>query len=122
MKAILLVVALGVLVSGAWAGTQVLVTAPAQSPFGDSTALYCQAVNAGTKPIDVTFESHDGTGAVVSTLGPQTLAPGAVGFFIETGLADYCRFVVNGSKKNVRAMAIYYDGVGQHYLFTVPAQ
>jgi len=121
-KAILCVLGLGVLESGAWAATQALVTAPAESPFGNSTALYCQAVNAGTKPIDVTIESHNATGAVVSTKGPLTLAPGEVGFFLETLAAHYCRFVVNGSKRNVRAMAIYYDGPGQRYLFSVPAQ
>jgi hypothetical protein len=123
MKAIRLAVGLALVVSSAvWAGTQALVTAPAQVPFGVATVLYCQAVNAGTKPVDVTFESHNASGAVVSTLGPQTIAPGAVGFFAESGLADYCRFVVNGSKKNLRAMAIYYDNVGGRYLIAVPAQ
>ena len=117
-------VLLSVLMFGgiAHAGTQSLVTAPMNSMFGDSDTLFCQAVNVGTKPIAITFESHNVSGAIVTTLGPMTLQPGGVRGLQEVSAAQYCRFVIKGSKKNVRAHAVYYNTPGPHFLLSVPAQ
>ena len=106
----------------AHAGTQSLVTAPINSVFGDSDTVFCNAVNIGTKPIDITFESRDVNGVIVSTLGPITVQPGAVHGLQEVATSQYCRFLIKGSKKNVRAQAVYYNTPGTHYLLSVPAQ
>lgn len=106
---------------GAEAGVTTLVTAPANSTFGDSDTVFCQVVNIGKKPLPITITTRNVSGVVVSTKD-VTIAPGAVDGLQEGGTSQYCRFDVSGSKKNVRAQAIYYNTPGQHLLLTVPAQ
>ena len=103
---------------------KVLWTAPALAayPAGSGRTIYCDVVNVGTTPQDVTIDILDYFGTVVNTAGPITLPP-------ETGNAlgasnDFnsarCRFTVTGSTKKVRAMAVYDNG--SDYTIAVPAQ
>jgi hypothetical protein len=108
------------LTGAAEAKSQTLYTAPANSVFGDSDTLFCQAVNVSNKTIDVTFESHDVNGNLVSTI-THTLNPGEVRGLQEGSTAQYCKFLVP-KRKSVRAQAIYYNTPGTHYLLAVPAQ
>jgi hypothetical protein len=114
---------LGLLASAtAEAGEQVLVTAPINSTFADSDTLFCQAVNVGKKPIEITFQSHAVMGNVVGLKGPVTLDPGEVDGLQELASAQYCKFLVTGSRKGVRAHAVYYDSANMRYLLSIPAQ
>jgi hypothetical protein len=108
--------------TSAHAGAKVMVTAPAMHIYPAAQTMYCDIVNVGKVPADVTIEAVDYFGSV--TAGPitQTLPP-----FNGTALGDsatdggaFCRFTVSGSTKSFRAMAIYDNG--SSYTVAVPAQ
>ena len=111
---------LATLTTSAHAG-KVLWTAPALGAYPTLQTIYCDIVNVGTTPQDVTIDILDYFGNPVGFQVVQTLAP-------ETGTANgdgsgsgaRCRFTVSGSTKKVRAMAIYDDGSA--YTVAVPAQ
>ena len=111
---------LATLATSAHAG-KVLWTAPALAAYPSLQTIYCDIVNVGTTPQDVTIDILDYFGNPVGFPLTQTLAP-------ETGTANgdgsgsgaRCRFTLTGSTKKVRAMAIYDNGSG--YTVAIPAQ
>jgi hypothetical protein len=113
---------LATVATSAHAGGKVLWTAPGLAGYPSTQTIYCDIVNVGTTPQDVTIEVLDYFGnATVSPLGPVTLAPEsgqANGDF--SGAGARCRFTVTGSTKKVRAMAVYDNG--SQYTIAVPAQ
>jgi hypothetical protein len=111
---------LATITTSAHAG-KVLWTAPALGAYPTTQTIYCDVVNVGTTPQDVTIDVLDYFGNLIQGGFPQTLAP-------EQGTADgdgsgacaRCRFTVTGSTKRVRAMAVYDNG--SQYTIAVPAQ
>ena len=116
----------GIIAAGAFLATlgtaqagKVLWTAPADASFPGNQTIYCDAVNVGTTPQQVTFEILDNTGSVVGGPSSIVLPPeqgNALGSF---GGGTRCRFTVSGSTKKVRAVAVYDNGSG--YTLAVPA-
>jgi hypothetical protein len=101
---------------------KVLWTAPALHMYPTNQTLYCDVVNVGTTPQDVTIEILDYYGAVTSGPVTSTLGPeqgNALGEASPLGGAR-CRFTVSGSTKKVRAIAVYDNGSA--YTVAFPAQ
>lgn len=99
----------------------VLVTAPASASYPTAQTLYCDALNAGTKPLTITFEAVQYDGTVDASQVDTILAPGQGDALLAAGGSAYCRFTVTkGSSKKVRAAALYDDGAG--YTVAIPAQ
>ena len=87
--------------------------------------LYCQAVNVKSAPVDVTIEVHHIDGTVLSSSnGPITIQPGHIaGRSSSQSGADYCKFIVAGSKRAVRAAAFFSNPANNdEYTVAVPAQ
>ena len=106
----------------AFAGAQVLTTAPAMHIYPTNQTLYCDIVNVSTKQINATVEIVDYYGNVTSGPLTQPLPP-----FNGTALGEsvpnsgaYCRFTVDTSKKGVRGVAVYDNG--STYQMSIPAQ
>ena len=111
---------LATLTTSAHAG-KVLWTAPALAAYPSTQTIYCDIVNVGTTPQDVTIDVLDYFGNLIQGGFPQTLPPEqgtAVGD--ASGAGARCRFTVTGSTKKVRAMAVYDNGT--NYTISVPAQ
>ena len=84
--------------------------------------LYCDIVNVGTKPINATIEILDYFGNVTTGPASSSLAPFNGNALGEGGAnaGAYCRFTVNTSKKNVRAVGVYDNNTS--YQMAIPAQ
>jgi hypothetical protein len=114
---------LATVATSAHAGGKVLWTPPALAsyPSGSGRTIFCDVVNVGTTPQDVTIEILDYFGAVVTSVGPTTLAAESGTAWGDSGFSSArCRFTVTGSTKKIRAMAIYDNGTD--YTVSVPAQ
>lgn len=90
----------------------VLVTSPLAR---GGVAFACQIANVGTADINVTIETVQGNGAVISTFR-TSIVPGSsfgVGRLANDGSRTlYCRFTLNkGSKNKVRANACAYSSM-----------
>ena len=102
--------------------TKVLYTAPALDFFSGGEKLFCNVVNAGTSTVDVTIEAHydDGT---LQAMGSLPLAPGHYNVLTAQNLASaYCRFVIQGPARGIRAEAVYIDLQTGERTVTVPAR
>jgi len=83
------------------------------------TTLFCQLRNVGPTPISVTIDDL-GFGSEVMNSFSKTLAPDdGTSSSVVSGYATSCRFTVTGSAKNVRAVAVYWDG--SKYTAALPA-
>jgi len=106
--------------SAAHAGQKVLASAPALA--GATDTLYCDVTNLDpVNPIEVTGEAMDLNGNVVGFPNTITIPPMSGQYFagFSGPPSAWCRFTVNGSAKNLRAMAVYDDG--SSYTVTLPA-
>jgi hypothetical protein len=106
----------------AFAGNNILYTAPALHVYPTDQTLYCDVLNVGSKPVDVTIEILDYFGVATTAPVTSTLQPGqgnALGEGAPLGGA-YCRFTSTGSKKTLRGVAVYDDG--STYTMAIPAQ
>ena len=92
----------------------VLVSAPARAgyPTFSGRTLYCDIRNIGSGAGQVTIEILDYPGNVISSFGPLSLAPFEATAFSDGGTGDgvSCRFVVSGSGKKWRGVAVYDNG------------
>jgi hypothetical protein len=102
----------------------VLITAPARAgyPSFSGRTLYCDIRNVGKTEGIVTIDILDYPGAVLSSVGPITLAAGAATAFSDGGTGDgvSCRFTVSGSAKKWRGVGVYDNGTD--YTISIPAQ
>jgi hypothetical protein len=111
---------LATIATSAHAG-KVLWTAPALGAYPSTQTVYCDIVNVGTTPQDVTIDILDYFGNVVLGGFSQPLAPEqGTALGDGSGAGARCRFTVTGSTKKVRAMAVYDNG--SQYTIAVPAQ
>lgn len=104
----------------AYAAGRMLATAPAIAAYPSNQTIDCSIVNLNSSPSNVTIDLVDYSGNVVQT-GTFTLLPSqgyAVGDV--SGNGAWCRFIVDGSPKTYRAMAIYDNH--STYTVAVPAQ
>lgn len=87
-----------------------------------SQHFHCNIVNVGTKDIAITnVEAIDFNGAVISSSGSFTLAPGVIPNVVNGDESSvYCRFTFKGSKTKVRANLVVADTAGDT-VFTSPA-
>lgn len=89
---------------------------------GAGESLNCAAVNASTKPVDVTIEVVGISGTTLGG-GPLTLAPGAGAGQSISSVENptHCRFTVKGRAKAIRARACIQPTGGSCFA-AVPAQ
>jgi hypothetical protein len=123
MKKISIALAVVTLVSMASAtqAATILATAPARASYPNSQTIYCDAVNAGTKPVTLTFEAVQYDGTVDASNVDVVMAPGTGDGIPGGAESAWCRFTVTkGSAKSIRAMAVY-DDAGT-YVMSVPAR
>ena len=97
----------------------VLATSPAQASSPMAQTMRCAAVNAGTKPVELTVEALDYGGNVVSST--DGTYPAGHGDELTSGAGGvWCRFTVTkGAARGLRAAALYDNGVS--YTLSVPA-
>jgi len=101
-----------------------LFAAPATSSFDiwSYETTYCTILNTRTSDLTVTIRTHKYNGNIVDDSGPVTL-PSENGYsFTMSQSAQYCEFVVAGSTKSVRAMAISKSAATGDYTVATPAQ
>ena len=105
--------------SGAHAA-RIMASAPAVASIPGPHTLYCDITNIGDEPASVTIEIMNFAGGVVAGPDVITLNPNTGDFFGSAHiLAAWCRFTVDGSTRDLRAMAIYDNGT--HYTMSLPA-
>jgi hypothetical protein len=110
---------LATLATSAHAG-KVLWTAPAQGAYPGLQTLFCDIVNVGTTPQEVTIDILDYFGNVVQGPLQQLLVPEqGTALGDGSGSGARCRFTVSGSTKKVRAIAMYDNGSA--YTVAIPA-
>ena len=113
-------VALSLAVVQAAQAAAVLETPPID---GDGDAIYCQIRNVGSTPMTATIEglsSYGNTGSSSSV----TLPRGGVASHLAGGALPptSCRFMVSGSRKNVRAISLYWSPTAAAYKLALPAR
>jgi hypothetical protein len=77
--------------------------------FPEPLNVDCVAQNFNTSQQTITIDALDATGAVVSSSGPITIAPGSIAELLspQSGpLMTTCRYTVSGSIKKWRGAAI----------------
>lgn len=101
-----------------------LFAAPAVSSSGLWTpeTTFCTLLNTRTYPVTVTIKTHNHLGAVIDDSGPITVLPDAGTWLAASDKANYCEFIVDGSTKSVRAMAVARSNTTNLYTIAVPAQ
>lgn len=100
------------LAAPAHAGQRYMASAPAQRSYPSTQTLRCNILNLNNTAQSVVIESMDYNGIATSTSGELVIAPqtGASHVAVDSfGDSAYCRFTVNGSTKNFRAVAVYDD-------------
>lgn len=102
-----LALAVAGLALGGRAEAAALFTAPAQASFAGEQML-CDALNAGRTPVLMTIEVRDYSGSVVDATQQFYFPAGDTASYVSTkAAAAYCKFIVVGSPKRIRAQAIY---------------
>jgi hypothetical protein len=102
--------------------TKTLNTAPALDFFLGGEKLYCNIVNTGTSAVDVTIQVRYDNG-MVQAQGTTTLQPGHYDVLSAGNLVSaYCRFVIQGSSRGIRAEGVYIDPQTGDRTVAVPAR
>jgi len=124
MKAWRYALAMGALAIGlaAPAHAKVLYTAPSSDDFFGEK-LYCNVVNTGSSTVNVIIEARYGDGTVQG-MGTVSLDPGHYTVLTagNNWTAMYCRFVIQGSSRGIRAEGVYVDPQTGNRTVSVPAR
>ncbi len=83
---------------------------PPLVPLGDNN-FECQIINVSTEALSVRMQVWGGSNNLISDSGVFTLNPGLGGIAgaSTTDLPRYCKFIVDGMKRAVRASAYLVD-------------
>jgi hypothetical protein len=102
--------------------TKTLNTAPALDFFSGGEQLYCNVVNTGTSVVEVTMQARYDNG-MVQAQGTTSLQPGHyTALWAGNVVSAYCRFMIQGSSRGIRAEGVYIDPQTGHRTVAVPAR
>lgn len=102
--------------------TKVLNTAPALDFLLGNEQLFCNVANVGTSTVSVTIEAHYDSG-LLQAMSTISLAPGEYTVLSnKNAILAYCRFVIQGSSRGIRADGVYIDTQTGERTLTVPAR
>jgi hypothetical protein len=102
--------------------TKTLNTASALDFFSGGEKLYCNIVNTGTSAVNVTIQARYDNG-MLQAQGSILLQPGQYDVLSAGNLvSSYCRFVIQGSSRGIRAEGVYIDPQTGHRTVAVPAR
>lgn len=121
-RSILVMALLGVGLAAPAHAAKRLNTAPALDYFSGGEKLYCNVVNTGQSTVKVTIQMRYDNGMLQAQTS-TSLEPASYDVLsVANSVSAYCRFIVHGSAKGIRAAGLYIDPQTGHRMVTVPAR
>jgi|SRR5262245_8298342 len=113
--------ALSLAIAGVARAAAVLETPPVMAK--EDHVIWCQLRNVGSTPMTATIEGFGFYDIPVNS-SSVTLPPGGAASHLAGNdfFMSSCRFTVSGSKKNVRAIALYWSPAAAAYKLALPAR
>jgi hypothetical protein len=96
-------------------------TAPASAAYAGAVLL-CEDVIAKSSMVTITIEARDYNGNLIDSIGPYPDSGGGASSWAPDPGAAYCKFIIAGSSKSIRAQAVYVDPATGHRMVAIPAR